>query len=68
LEELSAKLTPYVDGSIKTLGEAANTGDKIAAKTVLEFLTAIAREGNSADSNEVLDRIAEIRGRPSSSA
>jgi hypothetical protein len=61
LDELSAKLTPFVDGSITTLGEAAVGGDKVAAKTIIEFMTTIAREGSGAEGNEVLDKIAEIR-------
>lgn len=51
----------YVPGAIATLGQKAAEGDTPSAKTVLEFLTAVAKDSNTESSNEVLDQIARIR-------
>lgn len=61
LTELADMMQAHVPAAIETLGKEAAEGNTQAAKTILEFLTTVAREGSAESGNEVLDRIAEIR-------
>lgn len=61
LDAILTGIGPYLPDVIKTLGEAAASGDTQAAKTVLEFLgKALANRGDR-HSQEILKNIASVR-------
>ena len=59
--DLAEQLSSYAAAAIKTLGEAAASGDADAAKKVLDFLAAAARDDKGNRGLDVLRQIADIR-------
>lgn len=59
-QALADKLAPYIDDAITTLGKAAAT-DVDAAKKLIEFQIALARDAKAAGGVDHLAAIAKIR-------
>lgn len=64
LGAIAESLMVHVEGAIATLGKEAQEGNVTAAKTILDFISSVARDEGAGGSKgmDILKKIAEIRG------
>ena len=61
LDELADLIGKHVPAAMETLGREAAAGNVQAAKTILDFLSTIAKDSTSTHGADVLQAIARIR-------